>query len=396
MTVVGLRKKQHYHDYAEMTALLRSWEQRSPLCSLSSIGTSQEGRELWLMTITDSGTGPAEDKPAFWCEANTHAGEITGTEAALHLIDRLLTRHEEEDGAGPYTALFKSSTVYVLPRISVDGAELFLKTPFSVRSSPIMYPGYDDLPGLKPQDLTGDGEQLVMRIEDPAGGYKCAPEDPRIMVPREIDDYDEDETYYRLLPEGVFEDYDGETQDGRPNNYDLNRQFPSGFTPGGPMTFSGGDPGEGPPGAGPYPLFLPEGQYVMKAISERNNIVAMLTYHTTGRILIQAAGGAMNQEDLSMFAELGAVGKKCTGYEPTSVSSSPGPMTVDWAYYTAASSCDLTSCLLRWPLLTSEKRIRCVRRGCQRSGQCKRRRDSGMSSMTRRRSIRATTILLVS
>ena len=74
MTVVGLRKKQHYHDYAEMTALLRSWEQQSPLCSLSSIGTSQEGRELWLMTITDSGTGPAEDKPAFWCEANTHAG----------------------------------------------------------------------------------------------------------------------------------------------------------------------------------------------------------------------------------------------------------------------------------------------------------------------------------
>ena len=67
----------------------------------------------------------------------------------------------------------------------------------------------------------------------------------------------------------------------------------------------------------------------MKAISERNNIVAMLTYHTTGRILIQAAGGEMNSEDLSLFAELGEVGKKCTGYEPTSVSSTPGPMTGD-------------------------------------------------------------------
>ena len=41
------------------------------------------------------------------------------------------------------------------------------------------------------------------------------------MVPREIDDYDASETYYRLLPEGVFEDYDGETQNGRPNNFDL-------------------------------------------------------------------------------------------------------------------------------------------------------------------------------
>jgi hypothetical protein len=29
------------------------------------------------------------------------------------------------------------------------------------------------------------------------------------MVPRDVDDWDPDATYYRLLPEGVFEDYDG-------------------------------------------------------------------------------------------------------------------------------------------------------------------------------------------
>ena len=381
---MGLRKKQHYHDYAELTALMEQWAESSPLCSLSSIGectlfflccsvllpvmraalapapapapapaaapalalapasasapvlwltrgrpdmrrsdprtlartgTSQEGRELWLMTMTDASTGSHDTKPAFWCEANTHAGEITGTEAALHLIDTLVTAHEadeaDEDGTGPISQLFKTSTVYVLPRITPDGAELFLKTPHSVRSSPIMYPGWDDLPGLKPMDLTGDGEQLVMRIPDSAGGYKCAAEDPRVMVLREVDDYDPDETYYRklhkqphhrsfsrmprtaclcllgLLPEGMFEGYDGETQNGRPNNFDLNRQFPSNFSPGGPMNFSGDGDGGGPPGAGPYPLYLPEGQYVMKAISSRNNIVSMLTYHTTGRILIQ-------------------------------------------------------------------------------------------------------------
>ena len=62
-----------------------------------------------------------------------------------------------------------------------------------------------------------------------------------------------------------------------------------------------------------------------------NNIVAMLTYHTTGRLLIQAAGGEMNGEDAAMFSELTAVGKKCTEYEPTGLTSTPGPMTVDWA-----------------------------------------------------------------
>ena len=127
------RRKQHYHDYAEMTALLRGWADTSPLATLSTIGTSEEGRELWLLALTDGATGPAESKPAFWVEANTHAGEITGTEAALHLIDTLLSSHaaeleEDEEGGGPMVALFRAATVYVLPRISVDGAELFLTT----------------------------------------------------------------------------------------------------------------------------------------------------------------------------------------------------------------------------------------------------------------------------
>lgn len=47
----------------------------------------------------------------------------------------------------------------MLTRDRAAGAELFLTTPHSVRSSPIMYPGYDAVPGLKPADLTGDGEQ---------------------------------------------------------------------------------------------------------------------------------------------------------------------------------------------------------------------------------------------
>ena len=41
----------------------------------------------------------------------------------------------------------------------------------------------------------------------------------------------------------------------------------------------------------------------------------------------------INLKITAMFAELGAIGKKCTGYEPTNQTGSPGPMTVDWAYY---------------------------------------------------------------
>ena len=48
-----------------------------------------------------------------------------------------------------------------------------------------------------------------------------------------------------------------------------NRQFPSNFKPGGPMDFGRLDDDGGPPGAGPYPMYLPEGRFVAEAICER-------------------------------------------------------------------------------------------------------------------------------
>ncbi len=41
----------HYYTYDEITALLQGWEtEYGAICELSSIGTSLEGRELWLLT----------------------------------------------------------------------------------------------------------------------------------------------------------------------------------------------------------------------------------------------------------------------------------------------------------------------------------------------------------
>jgi hypothetical protein len=44
------------------------------ICELGSAGTSSEGRDLMLMTLTDLSTGSADSKPAFWLDGNTHAG----------------------------------------------------------------------------------------------------------------------------------------------------------------------------------------------------------------------------------------------------------------------------------------------------------------------------------
>lgn len=61
----------HYYTYAELTEAVEAIAGHHPdLCSLSSIGQSREGRELWLLTLCDQSTGPAHTKPAYFICAN--------------------------------------------------------------------------------------------------------------------------------------------------------------------------------------------------------------------------------------------------------------------------------------------------------------------------------------
>ena len=319
------RERRHYHTYAEMEALMRGWAEAHPeVCALESIGASPEGRELWLLTLTVKATGAHDTKPAFWQEANTHAGEVTGTEAALQLADRLLTRYA--DGEPGTVELLRTSTVYILPRIAVDGAEKYLTTEHTLRSSPLSASAHPpEWPGLRALDVDGNDKLLVMRIKDRFGTFKKSDEDSRIMVPRGPDEYGGE--YYRLLPEGEFVQYEthggpgGSAQKGRPDQYDLNRAFPTGFQP-------------GQQSGGPYPLYLVESQHVVKALRERNNVCAMLTHHTSGRLLIMPAGGAMNASDRRLYENLNKFGEDLTGYKIVGRrQTAPGATTVAWAYY---------------------------------------------------------------
>ena len=74
----------HYHDYDEMAEILQALaEMHSDLSELYSIGQSTEGRELWLIEITDKKTGPSDEKPAVYVDGNTHSAEVTGREVCL-------------------------------------------------------------------------------------------------------------------------------------------------------------------------------------------------------------------------------------------------------------------------------------------------------------------------
>src|SRR5262245_30059906 len=84
--------------YDELTDWIHGLAAAHPdLVAVESYGRSHEGRDLWLVTVTDGATGPHHDKPAHWVDASIHATELTGTVAACYLLHHLVDAHTSGD-----------------------------------------------------------------------------------------------------------------------------------------------------------------------------------------------------------------------------------------------------------------------------------------------------------
>ncbi len=294
-----------YYRYVDLTSLLLAYEQEFPeLVDVVSIGKSHEGREIWLVSITDRNTGPARDKPAFWVDGNIHASELSASTAALTVIDLLTQRRTPETDA-----LLAKRAIYVVPRLNPDGAEWAMESPPRiVRSSTRPYPFEEEDPyGLERSDIDGDGRILNIRIQDPNGPWKVAEDEPRLLKKREPGE--NGGTYYRLLPEGLFHNFDGLTMRGRKikEGLDMNRNFPSAWRQEHEQH-----------GAGPFPTSEPEIRAAVQAIVERPNICGAVTFHTFSGVHLRPPSRMPDDqippEDLWTYQAIGKKGEAMTGY----------------------------------------------------------------------------------
>ncbi len=302
-----------YYKYEELTELLRDLaKQHSNLLQLETIGKSNEGRDIWVITITNFVTGPAGEKPAEWVDGNIHASEVSGSTACLHHLHTLIEGYGNDEAI---TRCLDSRAFYICPRLNPDGAEWALADkPKIVRSSTRPYP-YDEDPveGLIGyEDIDGDGRILTMRLRDPNGAWKPHPDQPRLMVRREPTDFGGE--YYRLLPEGRITNYDGVTikvitpKEG----LDLNRNFP--------MEWRGEADQQG---SGPYPTSEPEVRAMVDFIANHNNICIVYCFHTYSGVLLRPYASKPDDElpveDLWTYQKIGEVGTEITGYPNISI-----------------------------------------------------------------------------
>jgi hypothetical protein len=303
--------RERYLPYAEIAAQLEAWAEAWPdLVRLRSIGTSHEGRPLWLITI---GREPDRRRPSLFVDGNMHATELAGSSVALAIAEDVLRLHLSPGEAlhglpEAMRARLRSILVHVLPRTSPDGAECVLESARYCRSNP-----RDRRPNRAharwlAEDVDGDGLALSMRRRDPAGEFVESTEVAGLMLPRTPFD---DGPFYKIWPEGTIESFDGSSVPDphflSDNDVDLNRNFPWSWAP---------EPEQ--IGAGAFPGSEPESRAIVEFVTATPEIFAWVNYHTFGGVFIRPLGhqpdAKMDPFDLAIYHQIGAWAEELTGY----------------------------------------------------------------------------------
>lgn len=299
-----------YYRYGHLTELLHRWAGEHPdILTIESIGQSFEGRDIWALTLTDQATGAHDTKPAYYVDANIHAGEVTGVATVLWLLNHILTNKTDET----IRRLLAETSTYLIPAINVDGMELILTgRPGDIRSSVRPFPHKEQQDGLVEEDIDGDGMITAMRLKDPAGPWKVSDLDSRIMAKRDPDETGGD--YYFLLPEGRIQNWDGGRISLAPDllGLDANRNFPADWSPHWEQA-----------GAGEFPLSEPETRAVAAFLIAHPNIHGTQHFHTFSGVILRSPTRHPEEDlpelDRNVLKAIGAMGTEETGYPCISI-----------------------------------------------------------------------------
>ena len=109
---------EQYKNPDEIEVLLRDFNARYPtITKLESIGKSLEGRDIWVLKISDN-PDLDENEPSILFNSMHHAREVMTPEVSLDIIEYLLTNYNLDSQVKGWV---NNNEIFVIPMLNVDG-----------------------------------------------------------------------------------------------------------------------------------------------------------------------------------------------------------------------------------------------------------------------------------
>jgi hypothetical protein len=244
-----------YLNYESLSKKLKEFESKSKFCKVKSIGKSSGGKDLWLVTLSES----TKPKPALLITAGIDGKHQVGTQMAVQLIDQLLKSEN-------LSKLLSEKTLYFVPSVNPDAMDAFFGK-LKMEKSGNATKTDDDRDGQIGEDpfedMNNDGLITQIRIEDVSGTYIESPDDPRLLV--KADPTKNQIGKYLVLSEGFDNDKDGNFNEDFSEGVNIDKNF----------TF---DHPVFEKGSGVYVASEPETRALLDFLYLNQNIYAVFTF----------------------------------------------------------------------------------------------------------------------
>jgi hypothetical protein len=117
-TVAEMASWDRYPTYEVYRQMMKNFELNYPsICKLDSIGTTNNGRKLYVIKISDN-VDIEENEPEFFYTSTMHGDETTGFALMLRLADSLLSSYGSES---EITNLVDEIEIFINPNANPDG-----------------------------------------------------------------------------------------------------------------------------------------------------------------------------------------------------------------------------------------------------------------------------------
>ncbi len=167
---------QGYRDFDAFQGELRSVVNGSDAATMRAIGTSAQGRDIWMVQIAGGDGPPVDERPGVLVVGTLSGDHLLGSYLAVETVRHLVSGASEAD--------LTRHVFYVVPRLNPDGAEAaFGSVKGGRRGNGTPYD--DDNDGRADEDgsddLNGDGALTLLRVTDVRGDFMVDPDEPRLM-----------------------------------------------------------------------------------------------------------------------------------------------------------------------------------------------------------------------